>query len=350
MKKLIRAILLVVCLVLILAIGFIAYLTITDYKPAEREDLSISGTADRSPAVGDTITLLSFNTGYAGLGEESDFFMDGGEEVRTTEAIVEKNMAGIEDVLASGQANIYLLQEVDSGSKRSYNTLQSDIYANITGLISSYALNFKCNYVPYPLPTIGKVSSGLQTLSAFNVESAERLSLPSPFSWPVSIANLKRCLMVSYIPIEGSDKQLVVINLHLEAYDDGEGKLEQTAALWELLNEEYEKGNYVIAGGDFNQAFPGSEDTYPILDAELWTPGELLEADLPDGWYYAFDDSTPTCRLLNEPYQPLSADTQYYVIDGFICSPNVELVEMGTLNLGFSYADHNPVELTIKLG
>ena len=33
------------------------------------------------------------------------------------------------------------------------------------------------------------------------------------------------------VPIEGTDRELVLVNLHLEAYDDGEGKIAQTRQL-----------------------------------------------------------------------------------------------------------------------
>ena len=55
----------------------------------------------------------------------------------------------------------------------------------------------------------------------------------------------------------GSDREPVLVNLHLEAYDDGEGKIAQTNQLRDYIEDEYAKGNYVIAGGDFNQVFPG---------------------------------------------------------------------------------------------
>ncbi|MBQ6946894.1 MAG: hypothetical protein IJN42_02510, partial [Clostridia bacterium] len=47
----------------------------------------------------------------------------------------------------------------------------------------------------------------------------------------------------------------VIVNLHLEAYDDGTAKVEQTKVLANFVREEYSKGNYVIAGGDFNSTF-----------------------------------------------------------------------------------------------
>ena len=105
------------------------------------------------------------------------------------------------------------------------------------------------------LPTIGKVQSGLLTLSSFGALKAERIALTGTYTWPVRVAQLKRCLLVERVPLEGSDKELVLINLHLEAYDDGDAKQIQTEELLKLLTTEYEKGNYCIAGGDFNQTF-----------------------------------------------------------------------------------------------
>lgn len=173
--------------------------------------------------------------------------------------------------------------------------------------------------------------------------------MPCPFKWPLRIANLKRCLLVSRIKLEDTDKELVIVNLHLEAYDDGEGKAAQTAELIDLLEEEYAKGNYVIAGGDFNQSFPGSLDAWPIIDDETWMPGILDESTLPDGWSFASDTETPSCRLLNKPYDPDDQTSQHYVIDGFIISPNVEVTSAKTIDTGFEYSDHNPVRLSVKL-
>ena len=57
----------------------------------------------------------------------------------------------------------------------------------------------------------------------------------------------------------------------------------------------------------------------------------------------------PTCRLLNQPYDPTSPLTQYYVIDGYIVSDNLRVESVKTLDLDFTNADHNPVELTAVL-
>lgn len=334
--------------VLIFAIGLVGWLTVTEYNPEPVENLEISGTGTKKPVPGEKISVLTFNIGYGNLNKDSDSFLDGGTEVRSGDKnTVLSNMEGINSVIAETDADIFLLQEVDENSKRSYGINQREIFAEIAGGNSAIGLNYVCNYVPFPVPTIGKVRSGVVTLTDFEMENAERIALPCPFSWPVSAANLKRCLLVSYHNIEGTDRQLVVVNLHLEAYDDGEGKIAQTKMLWEILEAEYAKGNYVIAGGDFNQMFPKTEEKYPIFTAELWMPGALEESALPEGWRYVYDESTPTCRLLNKPYD--SETAQHYVIDGFIISPNVELLSVETLDARFEFSDHNPVLMEIVL-
>ena len=338
--------------------GLVGWLTVREYKPAAVEPIEVNRTGAPKQvflAPGDSVTILSQNTGYAGLGKDSDFFMDGGSDVAPTKEQQEANQSGLAAQMDLYGADVYFLQEVDVNSGRTRSVDQSKIYweqllSDGKGAYSSvHALNYSCDFVPFPWPPIGKVHSGLQTLTRLYVDRAERVALPCPFSWPVRAANLKRCLLVSYVPLEGTDKELVLVNLHLEAYDDGEGKAAQTKVLLDLLTAEYEKGNYVIAGGDFNQTFPGALDAFPIQDPSLWTPGVLEDSILPEGWRFACDLSVPSCRLLNHPYDPNPEGNQFYVIDGFILSPNVGLDSVETLDMQFQYTDHNPVSLRVTL-
>ena len=274
--------------------------------------------------------------------------MDGGEGVRPSDAeTVRQNMLGIEDLIRGADADFVMLQEVDTDSKRSYGYDQWRQYEfDLEDYESRFALNYSCDYVPYPVTEpIGRVHSGVATYSRYDITAATRYRLPCPFSWPVRIANLKRCLLVTRIPIDGLEQELVLVNLHLEAYDDGEGKAAQTAMLFDILESEYAEGNYVIAGGDFNQTFPGTLDKWPIRAGEAWTPGVLEAESLPEGWSYVYDDSSPTCRLLDEPYD--AQTSQHYVLDGFIVSPNIEVRSVETQSLGFKYSDHNPVVVEI---
>ena len=167
------------------------------------------------------------------------------------------------------------------------------------------------------------------------------------------MVNLKRCMLITRFPLE-CGKELVIAVLHLEAYDEGEGKIAQTKAVADFIRAEYEAGNYVIAGGDFNQTFPGTQLSYPLYD-EFWVPGAMDGGLLPVGWQFAVDDRTPSCRLNKAPYTPALTDENirkkwpYYVIDGFIVSPNISVLSVETLDESFRYADHNPIKLRVML-
>ena len=69
----------------------------------------------------------------------------------------------------------------------------------------------------------------------------------------------------------------------------------------------------------------------------------------PEDWNFPVDSATPSARLLNGPYNPADPNTQYYVLDGFITSPNVQINSVETLDEGFTYSDHNPVKLNVTL-
>ncbi len=334
--------------VAILIMGLLGYLTVTEYNPAYAETAD-RGSVNRSETITTrSFSLLTFNTGYAGLGEDADFFMDGGKGVLPEDAQeVEDNMGGILRILEMSGTDFLMLQEVDTDSRRSFGTNQWLKYEHeLEDYESRFALNHSCDYVPYPFTEpMGKINSGLATYSSYDIVSATRYSLPVPFAWPERTANLKRCFLVTRIPIEDSEQQLVLINVHMEAEEDKGIMKEQMTQLTGFMKEEYAKGNFVIAAGDFNQTFPDSK-AYPVENPEFWNPGKLSRVS---GLRYFCDDSTPTCRLLNQPYDPDSEDTQYYVIDGFLVSPNVIIDEVKTLDYDFIYSDHNPVRLDFTL-
>lgn len=351
--KILKVIGIIIIIIVVLFIILLAYLSLNEYYPKEKEKIELKNEGEKTIAEGQSIKFLSFNTGYGALDKDHDFFMDGGKN-NTTESKenIIKNVNGINEIIVSENADIVFLQEVDMEGKRSYNVNQVEKYSSNIGYQSAFARNFYCKYIPYPIPDmIGKVNGGIVTLSKFNSLSATRIPLPTDFKWPIRICQLKRCLLVQRIPVENTNKELVIINLHLEAYDDGTAKVLQTEILRDILIEEYNKGNYVIAGGDFNQTFPNTDpNLYPIINDEHFIPGTLEKDMLPEGFIYANDESVPTSRLLNEPYNKNSENTQYYVIDGFIISPNVKLESVRTLDKGFEFTDHNPVIMTATLG
>lgn len=239
---------------------------------------------------------------------------------------------------------------MDYNSRRSYYTDQITAYADLfENYNSTFALNYKARFVPFPFSFtdyFGKVNSGIQTLSNYEIDKAYRHQLPGSFSWPIRTVNLKRALLVNYYEIENSDKQLVVVNVHLSAYDDGSMRAKEMQYLKEFLIAEKEKGNYIVVGGDFNQTPQIAQNLYPVGE-RLWTPPIIAEDFLPEGFSFQIDLTIPTCRLLNKPYE--NSNHQHYIIDGFIVSDNITVNLIQTHDLGFVNSDHNPVSLKIVL-
>ncbi len=348
MKKVLKAVGIILLAVIIIAAVALGYYTIREYRPDAVETVE-PGDGTAQLGTGESFTVLTYNTGYAGLSKDEDFFMDGGSKVQPeSKELIENNLNGITSILKDQDADIYFLQEVDRDSKRSYHIDEQEYYEQELGLPGMFACNFKVDYVPYPLPPIGKVTSGLVTMTGLSVSKASRIALPESFSWPIKTCNLKRCMLETRIPIKDSDKELVLINFHLEAYDSGEGKIAQSKLLAEKLASEYEKGNYVIAGGDFNQTFEGLE-TYPVHDKDSWVPGVIGKEVIPEGFSYAVANNAPTCRLLNGPYSGNYEDSQVYVLDGFIVSDNIEVSKVVNIDTDFEYTDHQPVRVEAVL-
>ena len=351
MRKALKTIGIVLLALVILAGGLIGYLTITEFRPASVQDAAqTAGQTSATLRAGESIRVLTFNTGYAGLDKSQDFFMDGGSGVSPTggRAKVEENLAGILAAIQEANAQIVLLQEVDQSSVRTNRIDETAYYQQNTGLNAAYAVNYQCGFVPFPLPPIGAVKSGVLTLSAYQPAQAQRQSLPVPFKWPIRVANLKRCLLVERIPVAGSGRELVLINLHLEAYDDGEGKAAQTRQLLDIIHKEYEKGNYVIAGGDFNQTFEGVQRFGGSWEGK-WTPGVFTEDELPQGVRLVYDPSLPTCRSLDQAYTGDRDNHVFYLIDGFLVTDNVQVEDVHTVDLDFAYSDHNPMLMQVTL-
>lgn len=341
----------------VIFVGFIVllltFLTLTEYKPDDVMDISIVGEGFQDLTLDSTFDIMTWNIGYGALGDNADFFMDGGKMVTTADrSRIDKNMKGIISKIDEVHPNIFFVQEVDVYSKRSKHVNELASISNRFNAYSySYARNYKAMFVPYPLgDMIGSVDSGIATFSKFKMESSKRISLPSSFIWPVSTANFKRCLLVSYVPIKDSDKKLVLINLHFDAYGNGKAKEKQTKAFAEILKEELANGNYVIAGGDFNQVFSTVDKSlYPHQDGK-WAPGELDVSKIKGDIQFLVDDKTPSCRSLDQPYVDADKEKfQYYIIDGYMVSGNVSVNSIKTQDLGFVSSDHNPVVLNITL-
>lgn len=351
-----------ICLALMLAyLGLVlAHGTAGDWKP-EAETRLEAFQESPEPEIRDSILSFAiWNLGYGGLGEESDFFYDhgslffsGGRMVRSPRELVEKNIAGDTLFVRSTRSDFFLFQEVDFRAKRSYCINQfEELKQALPGYSAFFAPNYKVSRVPIPLlepwNAYGEVLSGLATYSRFQPLESARLQMPGYFNWPTRIFELDRCVALHRFAV-ANGRQLVVANIHLSAYDaDGALKKQQMAFLRELILAEYEKGHYVVVGGDWNLCppffrfdgfMPGNTQGYSQINIEPdWAP---------EGWHWAYDPRLPTNRKVRTPYK---AGTSFVtIIDFFLTSPNIKLRTIRGIDQQFRFSDHQPVWMEVEL-
>jgi endonuclease/exonuclease/phosphatase family metal-dependent hydrolase len=263
-----------------------------------------------------------------------DFFFDGGSKMRAGRLLSQQYLDNISEKIASEEdVDFYLLQEVDKEARRTYYVNQYDYINNLlNNRVSSFAVNYKSYFVPQPLSNpMGKVIAGLMNIGKYTPKLAVRHRLENDASWPVGLFMLKRCLLEWRFDLPGG-KELVLINVHLSAYDDGSVKQKQMKQLKEILSIEEAKGNYVIVGGDWNQEPPKPGEPNFYFPSKKWN------------WVYSKD--FPTNRDLSAP---LDANTKTFNIDYFLISDNIKILDFGVDVQNFQNSDHEPLYLKIKL-
>jgi len=348
MKKFLIGIVMVIVLVVI---GMLGFLTFSDYQPEAVEVLHIESKEIADIVDSDSFTVCTWNIGYGALGANEDFFMDGGTKVRPdSESVIYDNMKNILSNMEELDSDFFMLQEIDVDSKRSYNVNQLDLITEVySNYEYSFAKNYDVSFVPVPWPPMGEVEAGIATFSRHKIMNSERHKFEGNYSWPKNTVMLDRCFTTTVINLQNKEADLVLVNAHFSAYDDGSLREKQLKAAKDYITQEYDKGNYVVLGGDWNQTFESVDTSQFKLykNGELYMPSVIPSDWLDSGWTYAIDDNKPTYRLLNAPY--IEGLTQVGVIDGFVVSPNILVKEVEVLELDFKHSDHNPVVLEFEL-
>jgi len=354
MKKLLMRIVIILSIivlaVIIYILGILIINSVNDYKP---QTMSVNTKAGSGAEIQDeksTFSIISWNIGYAGLGAKSDFFYDGGKMTMPEKADYKSYLHGIlERIESFDSPDFILFQEVDTSSARSYRVNQYELIKKRLPLYSSvFAKNYDVSFVPVPVfNPMANVVSGLATYSRYDPVSTSQVVFPGNFAWPTRLFMLDRCFLLSIFEVQGS-KKLYIINTHNSAFDDGSLRDSQLGLLYEYMLRASENGDYVVAGGDWNMNPAGYSNT-------VFASGDLAFKlqDLPliigpgSEWQIAFNTIYPTNRKVSSAYD--TGKTYTTIIDYFICSPNIEILEVDCLYDGFENSDHHPVLLRFKL-
>lgn len=362
LKKFLIVVLSLFLLLVILVCSYMVYMNSSYYRIEDDLSLEVINNQKIILEKDTEYSILTYNIGFGAYDQEYSFFMDVGT-MKDGTVMTGKSSRGMsqENVLKNTKGSIHLinelatdfilLQEVDVKATRSYQINQKEMIENsLSHYGRVFALNFHAPYMLYPFyEPHGSVEAGLLTLSRYQISSAKRMSYPVDNGFFAKFFDLDRCFVITRYEV-GNDKELVLINNHMSAYDeDGIIRAKQLELLNAMMKQEYDQGNYVIVGGDFNHVLNIDEEAF--LSEQLvpsWV-NSLSDEELPDGMKIVNASNNlevATCRASDIPY--IKGVNYMTILDGFIISDNI-VANAENIDADFMYSDHNPVKLTFKL-
>lgn len=374
-KKVIKITGIILLAPVIVLAAYIIYLYASYHRISDKQELQVEEISQNTEAGNELTTdkqysALTYNIGFGAYTPDFSFFMDGGKSSwAKSKDSVKETIKGAGELVASKDPDFVLIQEIDLDATRSYHVNE---YSILKETIPAYNCVFAQNYdsaflfYPFTQPH-GKSKAGLALFSKYPITGSLRRSFPISTSF-TKFFDLDRCYSISRVPVDNG-KELVIFELHMSAYGNSDAIREgQIRMLSEDMQKEYEAGNYVICGGDFNHDLKAADTQSKASDASNNTPTDSGDSAEPESWAYPFPRSElpehfSFCldQLSEDEKNNLwnsarNADMEYVpgktytvTLDGFIISDNVECTKYENVNTGYSYSDHDPVYMEFQL-
>ena len=357
MRKTLKRIGIVVAVLLIAFFVYAAYVFGTYQRLPDKLTLEVTRNGSNSyfenekkVETGKYYWIMTYNIGYGAFGKDYSFFMDGGKSAwAKDEESVMAGICGMGEIINNVNPDFVLMQEVDVDGTRSYHVDELALMNQfVKGYYYTYAQNYDSPFLFFPpWQPIGANKSGIVTYSKNDIADAMRRSLPISETFS-KLVDLDRCYSIARIPMEDG-KSLCLYNIHMSAYGSSDAIREgQFSMLYEDMEADYKKGNYVICGGDFNHNLKAEGDD----NAPEWAYPFPRES-LPKGFRMAIDGAKSedivhnSCRNADKPY---NEETSYTVtLDGFIVSDNVTVNYYTNMDWGYELSDHDPVIMQFRL-
>lgn len=282
-------------------------------------------------------TIITYNIGYLSG-------MTNNKVADRTQEFLYQNLARVIQTFKHIQPDIVAYQEIDYGGDRSFDINQSEKIAQTLGFAYQLdAINWDKTYVPFPyswnpVHHFGRVLSGQSLHTHFPVMSHEKMILARP-DLPFYEQAFYIDRLAQVVKLKIKDKELVIINVHLEAFD-APTRLKHGKVATELF-ERYSKYYPVILLGDFNSPAPTetsrqNSDYEPMID-EMLKINNLKSAIAPE--YFG-----------KKEFLTYPADNPAIQIDYiFYTSDKIECLESRVVNEVQTVSDHLPVLMKFRL-
>lgn len=374
-KKVIKITGIILLALVIVLAAYIIYLYASYHRIPDNRELQVEEISQNTEAGNELTTeknysALTYNIGFGAYTPDFSFFMDGGKSSwAKSKDSVKETIKGAGELVASKDPDFALVQEIDLDATRSYHVNEYSILKeNIPAYNCVFAQNYDSAFLFYPFTQPhGKSKAGLALFSKYPITGSLRRSFPISTSF-TKFFDLDRCYSISRVPVDNG-KELVIFELHMSAYGNSDAIREgQIRMLSEDMQKEYEAGNYVICGGDFNHDLKAADTQSKASDASNNTQTDSGDSAEPESWAYPFPRSElpehfsfcldqlsedeknnlwNSARNADMEYVP--GETYTVTLDGFIISDNVECTKYENVNTGYSYSDHDPVYMEFQL-
>ena len=374
-KKVIKITGIILLALVIVLAAYIIYLYASYHRIPDNQELQVEEISQNTEAGNELTTeknysALTYNIGFGAYTPDFSFFMDGGKSSwAKSKDSVKETIKGAGELVASKDPDFALVQEIDLDATRSYHVNEYSILKeNIPAYNCVFAQNYDSAFLFYPFTQPhGKSKAGLALFSKYPITGSMRRSFPISTSF-TKFFDLDRCYSISRVPVDNG-KELVIFELHMSAYGNSDAIREgQIRMLSEDMQKEYEAGNYVICGGDFNHDLKAADTQSKASDASNNTQTDSGDSAEPESWAYPF----PRSELLehfsfcldqlsedeknnlwnsarNADMEYVPGETYTVTLDGFIISDNMECTKYENVNTGYSYSDHDPVYMEFQL-
>ena len=374
-KKVIKITGIILLALVIVLAAYIIYLYASYHRIPDNQELQVEEISQNTEAGNELTTeknysALTYNIGFGAYTPDFSFFMDGGKSSwAKSKDSVKETIKGAGELVASKDPDFALVQEIDLDATRSYHVNEYSILKeNIPAYNCVFAQNYDSAFLFYPFTQPhGKSKAGLSLFSKYPITGSLRRSFTISTSF-TKFFDLDRCYSISRVPVDNG-KELVIFELHMSAYGNSDAIREgQIRMLSEDMQKEYEAGNYVICGGDFNHDLKAADTQSKASDASNNTQTDSGDSAEPESWAYPFPRSElpehfsfcldqlsedeknnlwNSARNADMEYVP--GETYTVTLDGFIISDNVECTKYENVNTGYSYSDHDPVYMEFQL-
>ena len=324
MKKLFKVLGRILVLLIVAAVIFFFWASSPTLDEKEYQQLITNQFEDTTD--NDSIySIVTYNIGYLSG-------MTNNRAIAKPKELFDKNLESVITETKTVNPDIIAFQEIDYKASRSYEVNQQNEIAKLGYNYVSQSVNWDETYVPFPYwpPSMhfGKVISGQSIISKYPLKNDERIVLERVADNPFYRDALYLERLAQIVTVEIGGKEVIVINVHLEAFDK-KTRVKQFHAIMELFTK-YSKTNPTILLGDFNSKARDNEAIIQEIIKMKDIGNAGFDADNPVN---TFDTKDPVERIDYIFYTKNSIE----YIDGKV------LIQFGQAS------DHLPVEMRFKL-